>query len=151
MKVDRILTLNDLLLAWPFMAEGIKQVSIDAKEQVDEEVIFNVLSAVVGHPQLGWVGVVSDFSNHKLGFAIAHDATLLCDPQKTFIVRIVYYVPGFREAATTLLKAFLVWAKKSHIEKLQISTKRTSGSTIRCLNSRQFGFRKPHLLFERNI
>ena len=151
MKVDRLLTLNDLLLSWPFMVQGFQQTAQLSHEKVNEEELFNVVSAIIAHPHLGWIGIVSDSFDTKLGFAIVHDSTLLCSPDKTFIIRFLYYLPGQREAFSTLLRAFAVWGKRNRVAKLQYSIKRTSGASGRWLNSEGLRFSKPRQLFEKSI
>lgn len=151
MRALQLKTGAELLSVWPFICECCEATTLYAKEKVDPDVIFRVVSAVLARPTQGWAGVVSDGYGNNIGFGVVEDATPAYSLDRVFNVRFIYHSPGRHDATVALMRSFESWAKKLGIRYYTVTTQRTSGAAIRCIRSRQYGFRRAHLVFEKEI
>lgn len=147
MKVTQIVTVDDLLGAWPFLYRCF----VEGPEKADPDAMFKVISTILAHPERGWTGIVTDTFGVSVGCAIAEDATPAYSPNRLFRIRYLFHSPGRHDATTTLMRAFESWAKKQHIRFYHLITSRTSGSSIKCVRDRRYGFRMAHVVFEKEI
>lgn len=151
MKVLQIQNVTDLVTNWPFFAAGFRETEVTAREPVDDEALFKVMTSVIADPQKGWVGVVEDAVRERQGFAILEDRTLPYSQVRSFSVRFVYHRPGRHDASTALMRAFETWARRNGVKHYSLTTKRSSGAAIRCFESSRYGFRKSHIVFEKTL
>lgn len=149
MIVNRITTPEDVLKNWSIFKEGLKVIRGYASESLSEDSYVKMLIDLAGRTDTAWLGVV--FQGGPLSYGVAVDSTPPYAEKRTFTVISFYHVPGQFEATLSLMHAFELWAVEHGVNSYVVTTRRSSGHTIRCFSSGRYGFKKSYRAFEKQL
>ncbi len=150
MKVVRINKIAACLRYWELFVQGFEHVNRFLKYDLPFETYRQMLFALVREPK-AWVCVCFDATDVPCGFAIAHDCTPLFSEKKEYEVSVVYALDNNSEVFVSMQQTFEEYAKSQGVRWYFATTRRDSGSAIRCFQSPRFGFKRAYTVFKKEI
>jgi hypothetical protein len=151
MQVMRLTSVAHVIHYWDFIAEALMSISEKMRDPFDEELVRKTMINLVVDLEHAWLGITIDNMGIPLAFGVVQECTPDFDEHRYFVVRWFYHTPCKFDATLTLMTAFETWAKEHKIERYAVTTKRSAGEAIKCFQSKQFGFRKCFLTFEKEL
>lgn len=151
MKTYRITTIAVLLRNWDFFQEGFVTIRKFSNESLDDEAVFKTMMYLVKDPVSSWVGLTFDDDGVPLAFGVGQECTPRFDPVRRFVVRWFFHTPSQFAASVHLMNTFESWAREHGIASYAVTTRRDSGSAIRCFQSNKYGFKRSFLTFEKYL
>lgn len=150
MKVYRITSIAGCIRYWDFIRRGIEETAKFLRYDLDIETYRQMIFHLAKQPN-AWFGIVLDSNGTPLSFGIAHECTPLFAKQREFEASFIYHNPGHAQATSILLAAFEDFCREEKITKVYATTRRDSGSSIRCYQSARFGFKRAYTTFVKEI
>lgn len=150
MTVYRITTCAGLIRFWSFFETGIQETSRFLRYDLPMETFRKMLFHLVKTPS-AWVAVVLDDDESPVSFGVAHECTPLFSNRREYECSFIYHRPGWSDATTALQIAFEDYCRLHGISTIYATTRRDSGSTIRCFQSARYGFKRAYTTFRKDI
>lgn len=149
MNVIRITTPEAVLAHWDLFREGLETIRKATDEQITESEYCRLLTNLAARTDDAWIGVV--VSGGPICYAVAQDSTPPHRAQRTFTVSSFYHRSGESYATQIMMFDFEEWARRNGVTSYIVTTRRDSGSAIKCFQSARYGFRKGFIAFEKQL
>lgn len=149
MTIQQLVRPTHVIAYWEFISSGLQYLTERAYGTYDLEEQLKYLTWLVSNG--GYICIVLEDDGTPIGFGVAESQYNLFSTGRTFEVKAVYYINKNQLIAQAMLGAFEQFCKKNGVNRLVITTKRNTGSTIRCFRHAEYGFKKPYLTFEKEI
>lgn len=150
MTIERLTRPTEILTLWDFFVQGLLFLENEARERYDFEQMQKLLCQLAASPS-AFVAVAYDDNGQPVSFAAAQENSLPFGQSRTAVVLIAYHRPEFQQATLLLEGAFENWCREVGIKSYSLTSKRKTGAVIRCLRHRKYGFKRPYLVFEKDI
>jgi hypothetical protein len=151
MQVERVTKPSQVLQIWGFFQDGLLYLQNVAREHFDTIQMQKLMCGLAADSQHGYIGVVFDDEGEPCAFGVAQETTLPYGQERAFEIRAVYHRPTTQESVLLLMGNFENWCRENHIKRYSITTRRNTGATIRCFRHERYGFKKPFLVFEKDV
>ncbi len=150
MTVVRIQSVAGCIRFWDFFQTGIEATAKFLRYNLDMETYRKMLFHLSKQPN-AWIGVALDDDGQPISFGVAHECTPLFSMRREFEVSFIFHQPGRSDATTALQAAFEQFCKKEKVSVYYATTRRDTGSTIRCFQSPRYGFKRAYTTFIKEL
>jgi hypothetical protein len=151
MKTKRLTTVTELVRYWPFISKGLQEIAVKADEKFDLDSVYKTMMWLVTDQIHTWIGLSFNDDFEPAAFGVAQECTPPFDLERKFVVRWFYHSAGQFQATVHLMTSFETWARAQGVSSYGVTTRRDSGSAIRCFQSPKYGFRRSHVTFEKHL
>jgi hypothetical protein len=150
MTVTRLTTVASVVRNWDFFRKGLNHVQQFLKYNVTLDTYRQIICFLVKQPS-AYVAIVLDDSDEPVGFGIAHDCTPLFSPNIEYEVSILYHHPGQAVATAVLQAHFEQFCRIQGAKTYFVTTRRDSGSVIRCFQAPRYGLQRAYTVFRKDL
>lgn len=150
MTILRLTTVAGCVKYWDFIKSGIEQTAKFLRYDLPMDT-FRQMFFHLSKQHNAWLAVALDDDGTPISFALAHECTPLFSPRREFEVSFIFHNPGRSDATTALQGAFEQFCRDHQISRYYATTRRDSGSTIRCFQSPRYGFKRAYTTFVKEI
>ena len=151
MKALRLSKASHVVKLWPFFETALNTLNAKQKRnKFDLTIVRKQMLWQVTDPTV-WFSVSFDDDREPVAFALAQESTAPFSTERTYIGRWFYHTPSHFQALVRLQHEFEAWAKEENIRKYAVTTDSSSGSAIRCFQSKKYGFRRSFITLEKEI
>lgn len=151
MRVIRLTSVAHVIHYWDFITEALTSISTKLAEPFDEDTVKKTMINLVVDRERSWSGITIDLMGVPLAFGVVQECTPEFDAHRYFVVRWFYHTPSKFDATILLMNAFEEWARAHYVDRYAVTTRRSAGEAIKCFQSKQFGFKKCFLTFEKEL
>lgn len=150
MTVLRLNSVAGVVRNWDFFRKGLVHVQQFLKYNVTLDTYRKIICFLVKQPN-AYVALVMDDSAEPLGFVVAHEATPLFSDTVEYEVSILYHQPGQGVATAVLQADFEQFCRERNAKSYFVTTRRDSGSVIRCFQAPRYGLRRAYTVFRKDL
>lgn len=150
MTVLRIKTIKGLIDHWDFIVIGLKHVQKFLRYNADLEMYRKILFHLV-RQENAWIGIVFNEAGEPVGFGVAHEVTPLFAQRPEYEVSILYHRPKEADATSALQDHFERFCIARNVTTYYVTTRRDSGSALRCLQGPRYGLKREHTVFRKDL
>lgn len=150
LTVLRLTTCAGVVRYWDFFQRGIVETAKFLRYDLPLETYQKMFFHLVRTPS-AWIGVALEEDGTPVSFAVAHECTPLFSEKREYEVSFIFHNPGRSDATSALQATFEDYCRKHGIRTIYATTRRDSGSTIRCFQSPRYGFKRAYTTFKKDL
>ena len=151
MTIARITSVAGCVRYWDFFQFGIKQTAKFLRYDLPMDIFRKMVFHLSRQHDTAWIGIALEDDGTPVSFAIAHECTPLFSPRREFEASLVFHQTGRSDATEALQTAFETFCRSNNISVYYATTRRDSGSTIRCFQSERYGFKRAYTTFIKEL
>jgi len=151
MQVERILRPSQVLTVWEFFLEGFETLRYLARQHFDVVAMQKYCCLLASDHTGGYLGIAFTDEGDPQAMLVAREVTLPYSKERIFEVIALYNRRSQEDTLLLLMGAFENWCRENGVVRYYFTTHRNTGATIRYYRHERFGFRKPALVFEKDI
>lgn len=150
MTVIRLNSVAGVVRNWDFFRKGLVHVQQFLKYNVTLDTYRRIICFLVKQPN-AYVAIVMDDNGDPVGFGVAHECTPLFSDIVEYEVSILYHQPGQAVATAVLQAEFEQFLRTRNAKTYFVTTRRDSGSVIRCFQAPRYGLKRAYTVFRKDL
>lgn len=147
---SRLVSVNDVVRNWTFLASGLTQVAHHLKYNLSLDVYRKTLFRLVKQPRTAWVGIAYD-DTIPVAFLVAHESTPFFSTVREFDASIYYHESGYASGVNLLQSSFDTFCRTNNIRRYFVTTCRKSGRPMHVFGVEWTGLQHAYRVFKKEL